>query len=75
MMTLYVQAKSKKALNEQIAIGRVPIGVNYSIFGDGGSHYLDHNLPDGTVIKVYEKLVSGSPYAKSYGVWDGKKVK
>ena len=75
MITLYVKAKSKKALNEQIAIGHVPIGVDYAIFGDGRSHYLDHTLPERTVIKIYEKLVGGNPYTKSYGVWDGKKVK
>ncbi len=75
MMTLYVQAKSKKALNEQIAIGHVPTGENLSIFGGAGIYRLDHTLPEGTVIKIYEKLVGGIPYAKSYGVWDGKKVK
>jgi hypothetical protein len=75
-MTIYVQAKSKKALNEMLAAGNTVVGVNYSIFGDGGNYILKQgSIPDGTVIKVWEKLVAGSPYPKAYGTWDGNKVK
>lgn len=74
-MEIYIQAKSKKAINEALAAGKQIHGYNYSMFGGGGNYALSSALPIGTVIKVYEKLVGGSPYPKSYGTWDGNKVK
>jgi hypothetical protein len=74
-MEIYVQAKSKKAINEALTQGKVVHGYNFSIFGNGGNYALSSSLPVGTVIKVYEKVVGGSPYPKSYGTWDGNKVK
>ena len=74
-MALYVQAKSKKALNEKLSANEVVSGYNYSMFGGGGYYTLDENLAIGTVIKIYEKVINGNPYAKAYGIWDGKKVK
>lgn len=74
-MELYVQAKSKKAINQMLSEGKNVSGYNYSIFDGGGSYLLSSGLPIGTVIKVYEKMVGGSPYAKAYGTWDGTKVK
>lgn len=74
-MELYVNAKSKKAINDMIAEGKTVYGLNYSIFGNGGEYALSSALPVGTVIKVYSKMVGGSPYAKAYGTWDGSKVK
>ena len=74
-MELYVNAKSKKAINEDLANGRTIYGENFSMFGGGGTYVLSSALPKGTVIKVYEKRVGGSPYPKSYGTWDGNKVK
>jgi len=73
-MDIYVKAKSKKAINERLANNEVVYGYNYSIFGGGGTYELNDSLPKGTVIKVYDKEVGGTPYAKSYGVWNGKKV-
>lgn len=74
-MTLYVQATSKKAINESLALGSEIYGENYSMFGGGGSYLLNGDLPSGTVIKVFDKYVGGNPYVKAYGMWDGKKVK
>jgi hypothetical protein len=74
-MKIYVKAKSKKEINERIASGRTVTGENFSIFGDGGAYSLDENLPAGTVIAVYDKMSMGSPVSKSFGTWDGKKVK
>ena len=74
-MQIYVNAKSKKAINEMLSQGKSVQGMNYSMFGDGGAYYLTSALPVGTVIKVYEKMVGGSPYPKAYGTWDGNKVK
>ena len=74
-MELYVKAKSKKSINERLAMNEVIIGTNYSMFGGGGFYQLDESLPPKTVIKVYDKMVNGTPYAKAYGMWDGKKVK
>ncbi len=73
-MEIYVKAKSKKNINERIAQGETIYGVNYSMFGGGAGVYkLDGSLADGTIVKVYEKVVSGSPYAKAYGTWRSAK--
>jgi len=74
-LDIYVQAKSKKAINEKLANHEVVPGYYYSLFGGGSYYELDEKLPAGTIIKIYEKLVNGNPYAKAYGIWDGKKVK
>lgn len=74
-MKIYVQAKSKKAINEMLMAGQTISGMNYSIFGDGGMYILSSALPAGTVIAIYQKVVGNSPYATTFGTWDGKKVK
>lgn len=74
-MKLYVNAKSKKAINDRLAAGETVYGENYSIFEGGGTYALSSGLPDGTVIAVYEKMVGNNPYAKAWGIWDGKQVK
>lgn len=74
-MTLYVQAKSKKEINERLATGKPVLGDSYGMFGNEGCYALDSKLPNGTVIKVYEKFVGGSPYAKTYGTWNVAKNK
>ena len=71
-MQVYVQAKSKKSINERLAAGQQVTAVEHKL-GDETCHRLTE-LPKGTVIKVWEKLAGGSPYAKSYGTWNGKKV-
>jgi len=73
-MTIYGNAKSKKAINDMLANGTTVIGTEYSL-RQPVNYALNSELPNGTVIKVWEKLVGGSPYAKAYGTWDGKKVK
>ena len=80
-MELYVKAKSKKALNEALAAGKTVWGFNASMFGGGGQYRIGQNLtgddvaPHGAVIKIFEKMVWGSPYAKSYGTWNAAKGK
>ncbi len=71
-MKLYVKAASKKALNERIARGDLPWGKNYSVFGDGGDYPLDGNLPDGTTIAIFERVIGGNPVANSWGTWSAK---
>jgi hypothetical protein len=66
---------AKKAINEKLANSEQVTGYNYSIHGGGGKYILSSALPVGTVIKVYSKTIGGSPYPKSYGTWDGSKVK
>jgi len=73
-MEIYIKAQSKKAINEKIANNEVVLGTNYSIFGGGGIYELNDSLQIGTVIKVYDKEVNGTPYAKAFGMWNGKKV-
>lgn len=74
-MKLYVKGASKKAVNERIAKGETVMGENFSFFGGAGLYKLDKDLPKGTVVSIYEKLVGGQPYAKSYGEWTGEKLK
>jgi hypothetical protein len=70
--TLYVKAKSKKAINEALAAGTVVYAENFS-FNNGDSGSLAKIAKDGDVIKIYEKKIDGSPYAKAYGNWNAKK--
>lgn len=72
-MTIYIKANSKKAINEALSNNETITGTNHSIFGGGGDYSLTE-CPTGTTIKVYDKLVGGSPYAKAYGTWNGTKV-
>lgn len=74
-MKIYVKGKSKKAINEKLSNGEVVSGYNYSMFDGGGTYVLDKTLETGTIISIYEKIVNGSPYAKSYGTWNADKFK
>lgn len=71
IMTLYVKAESKKAINERLSKGETVTGVSYTPWGET-MHTLGPNLADGTVIKVWSKMSMGSPYAKAYGQWNSK---
>ena len=74
-MKLYVKGASKKAVNESLAKGQTVYGENYSMFGGGGTYKLDKELPKGTVVSIFDKYSGGQPIAKSYGTWDGTKLK
>lgn len=74
IMKLYVKAKSKKEINENLEQKKEVYGINFSMFGDGGTYKLDEHLAEGTVITVYEKTSGGSPVGKSYGTWKKGKV-
>jgi hypothetical protein len=63
--TVYVRAKSKAELNREIAAGKLFECVEYTPFNT--EVYDLERMPDGTVVKIYEKEVHGSPYAKAYG--------
>jgi hypothetical protein len=68
--TVYVRAASKKAANE-LVLKDMCSCTEYDMYGSTG-----HNLramPTGTVVKIYDKFVDGSPYAKAYGTWDAEK--
>ncbi len=73
-MKLYVKAKSKKEVNENLAAKKTVYGENFSFFGDGGTYQLNAELAKGTVITIYEKTSGGNPVGKSYGTWNGIKV-
>lgn len=74
-MKIYVQAKSKAAINRDLQAGKTFTGMNYSMFGDDGMYELNEHLPSGTIVAVYEKTINGSPYAKAWGTWDAEKNK
>jgi len=69
--TVYVKAESKRALNTRLLNERVS-GTIYTPW-DAREVELDEKLPRGTVVKIYTKIISGSPYAKAYGQWDPEK--
>lgn len=72
-MKAYILAKSKKSLNERLCFNEDVQAIVYDMFS---TRYLSiHELPKGCVVSIFEKYVSGSPYAKAYGIWDGTKVK
>lgn len=71
-MKVYVQAKSRAALIRRLKVGENITGYNYSMFGGGGSYALDDNLPNGTLIAIYEKMMDGNPISKSFGTWGEK---
>lgn len=65
IQTIYVYAKSKHALNDALKAGASPVGVMYSMTNE--MHAELRACPDGTVVKIYEKVICGNPYAKAYG--------
>lgn len=62
---MYVQARSKKQVNELLAAGEWVQATEYKL-GHSSSQAL-HTVPEGTLVKVYEKMVNGTPVAKAYG--------
>ncbi len=66
-MQLYVYAKSKTAVNKKLKAGQKVYGENHSFFDKDEVKDLTL-VPNGTVIKIYENIISGSPYAKAYGI-------
>lgn len=71
-MKIYVQANSKKEVNNWLASGIHIYGYNYSMFEDAGWHDIS-NLNDGDVVAIFSKTTNGSPVAKSWGSYDAKK--
>jgi len=71
MMTVYIKGKSKAAINRSLQAGEPVNAIQYDRCSVTTHKF--QNLPDGTVVKVFEKIIGGSPYAKSYGtVKNGK---
>jgi hypothetical protein len=72
--TVYVGAKSKADINRRIAAGEAIPCRMYGVL-----LALDTMLdafPAGTVVKVWSKRdYAGTPIAKAYGTWDGKRVR
>jgi len=65
MRTLYVIGTSKKDVNQRLANGHTLWGKHYvlsSTWNVPSNHW-----NDGDVIKVYNRTIGGSPYAKAYG--------
>jgi len=76
-MKVYIQANSKKAINEALTDGKKVPAVEYNMFNPNG-YMTDHilnDLPTGTIVSVFSKYVGGQPYAKAYGSWDKEKNK
>lgn len=71
--TVYVMGKTKKALNEMIAINESGYQRCTQYHFQGSEQLNLFNMPTGTVIKIYSKLYHGSPVAKAYGTWDATK--
>ena len=65
-MQVYINAKSKKAVNDSLIHGETVRAVEIGMFGSNTFDF--HDLPNGTTVKIYEKMIGGNPYAKAYGV-------
>jgi len=76
-MKVYVQAKSKKQVNELLAAGEQIGSVEYNAFNPNGyqTHHMLDEVPDGTVVAIFEKYVGGQPYTKAYGTLDKNKMR
>jgi hypothetical protein len=64
MITVYIKGNSKAAINRDLEAGKAITATEYS-FGIMTHDFAD--LPEGTCVKVYSKMIGGNPYAKSYG--------
>ena len=64
--TVYIKGTKKQA-NERLAAGQQVWGVEFNMYEDQSR--LLTTMPDGTVIKFWEKMSGGSPVAKSSGTW------
>jgi hypothetical protein len=77
-MKVYVKAPSKKSVNESLADGQSIPATEFNMFNPNGQYITSHtlnDLPTGTAVSIYDKVISGSPYAKAYGIWDAEKNK
>ena len=72
-MQVYIKAKSKKEVNEKLTNGLEVTAIEYNLFNT--NYYQLTELPTGTVVKIFDKVVGGSPYAKSYGTYNKEKNK
>ena len=62
---VYVRANSKAALNRDLEAG---VSFEALYYGFRHNDVFDlETLPDGCVVKVFDKYVDGTPYAKAYG--------
>ena len=68
-MECYIKCASKAEANRQLATGKTLEGISYSPFGVESVTF-PNNSEESIYVKFYVKIVMGSPYAKSYGVWD-----
>lgn len=63
--TVYIRAKSKRDINAALDSDVIVYCTEYRM-GDT-LRLLVKDLPVGTVVKVYNRVIGGNPYAKSYG--------
>ncbi len=73
---MYIQGKSKAAVNRELKNGKTLIAYDFNAF-TGDKQFpvsSDGGIPDGTIIKVFEKYIYGNPVAKAYGTWKNGKV-
>jgi hypothetical protein len=68
--TVYIQGTKKEA-NLKLVTSKPVSGLKFGLSGPRVV-YLD-DMPGGTVIKFYEKMIQGNPYAVAYGQWDKAK--
>ena len=67
-MKIYVEAKSKKHVNDMLASGQQVSGYNHSIYGGGGWYNIS-DLADGDVVAIFQKTINGNPVVKSFGCY------
>jgi hypothetical protein len=72
MSTVYIEGTSKVDINRRLAAGEEIIATEYHPYDI--STFRVNELRDGTIVKVFSKMVDGNPYAKAYGVIKNGKV-
>jgi hypothetical protein len=69
-MKIYVEAKSKKHVNDMLASGQQVLGYNHSIYGGAGTGWYNvSDLADGDVVAIFQKTINGNPVVKSWGCY------
>ena len=75
-MKLYIEAKSRKEVNEKLKKGELVMGVEYNRRNE--NYETIHNLRDckgGMPVMFFLMMNDGEPIPRAYGTWNKEKNK
>jgi hypothetical protein len=74
-MKVYIKG-SKKVANEKIAAGEQVSGIEYSMFNERyATPHTINECEEGTIVAFFTNTSDGIPISRSFGTWDGTKIK